>query len=1054
MVSSQQTLTQPTSSWRRIFEEVRRAVGHRRDETGVVGSINWLRKEMERRGANPNVVRNIIYRDKGKLADKRVLFTILRDLWATTGQPPLQAPDLEVLLSQSLSAEQEVLQLLGREKRRAYQGFVNAVRSGLAPKLLVTGKPGSGKTLLSDYIQQALEMAPKAADHIVRLELGSHDFASSLSRLASALGVSQELFESRLVKISASGAYSVQADAQAEVARVLFDALRSSDESWVLLLHLSQSLSRQESLGLAPLRLNTPEVPRVNASEWLWLSLLEPLSRLGNVSMLVSSADIPARVLQQLGRFEGPVKLNPPTVNEARRFVKVRLPQLTAQQQEALVKQSNRSFEELRTLTLLAEIREPVETQESDAHLEQLSSLVVRSGDAQLRDFLAALAVLSLPEFPTFAREALSALRPQPLSNLEQAFLDPAPGHHGAWRCFSRQLARRLREQLYQHRRQDFTALSAAASRYYAPAAFDEPGGEAAVRYLHHLLDARDWERLEHWLSRHSVPQVLLRRLWRTAQLELASRDALERIAQQVAAHYVKLGSNDHPDAQEALATLADSHVAERRAWTQLKRAEGAVVRGDFEEAEALVKDWPDSVDDRLKAERALVQASIARWRSQLERAAELIEREARARLPRIPPEGGESKLLHAKVAVWAGLVAKDQGELDGALREFESVETDDELVRARLAFQLGDVRLKLGYFDGAKAALDEAVRLAQRSEAPAFEQARYLARRGALKRKRGEFEKAEEDFATALAVIDHSAEEHGHASSAFALAKVRDEQAVNLLAQGRFAEAIDALGHNLDLFCHYQQTHRVDASFRVLRSSLRLALAYWCRGLAQPYRLPFLRYATPLSGPDVAHAERLLEGALASMKAHPDGVRRFGPLHRHALLSLSLVTPDAAKAVELASASLAGARYPYLRAESHATLAAARWRRGDEAAWDELERATRALALVRHDGERSNLGLEAWLLALELRLLVSAREVQQAGRKLAAALARGELAPYHEGLLRSYGEAIEAVPGERPLQTAALKALGLPTHIDAHVRFPDALVYRWRRLERAPVLS
>ena len=148
------------SPWRSVFEELRSLVGNQRDEQGVLGSINWLRKEMEKRRANPNVVRNIIYRDKGKLSDKRALFEIIKRLWESHADKPLQAPELEALLSAESGAEQEVAQLLGREKRRAYSSFVSGVRAQQAPSLLITGRPGSGKTLLMDYIQQALELAP------------------------------------------------------------------------------------------------------------------------------------------------------------------------------------------------------------------------------------------------------------------------------------------------------------------------------------------------------------------------------------------------------------------------------------------------------------------------------------------------------------------------------------------------------------------------------------------------------------------------------------------------------------------------------------------------------------------------------------------------------------------------------------------------------------------------------------------------------------------------------------------------------------------------------
>src|SRR5690606_6576042 len=108
------------SPWRLLFENVRKAIGQKRDENGVVGSINWLRGAMESHGANPNVVRNIIYRDKGRIPDKRALFVILDGLWQQAGNPPLDMPDLQAVLSPTASAEQEVLQLLGRDKRRAY----------------------------------------------------------------------------------------------------------------------------------------------------------------------------------------------------------------------------------------------------------------------------------------------------------------------------------------------------------------------------------------------------------------------------------------------------------------------------------------------------------------------------------------------------------------------------------------------------------------------------------------------------------------------------------------------------------------------------------------------------------------------------------------------------------------------------------------------------------------------------------------------------------------------------------------------------------------------
>jgi hypothetical protein len=173
------------------------------------------------------------------------------------------------------------------------------------------------------------------------------------------LGVPADLFETRLIKIGLASPFAVQADAQAEVARVILNAVRAQ-EAPVILLHISQTAValEPEMLGMAPLRLNSPEVPRVSAAEWLWLTLLEPLSRLPGLSLLVTMAELPRRAAQQLGHFDEPIKLSPPSASEAKRFVRARLPYLSLPQQEVIVQRAGRSYEDLRTLTLLAEIRE------------------------------------------------------------------------------------------------------------------------------------------------------------------------------------------------------------------------------------------------------------------------------------------------------------------------------------------------------------------------------------------------------------------------------------------------------------------------------------------------------------------------------------------------------------------------------------------------------------------------------------------------------------------------------------------------------------------------
>ncbi len=1054
------------SPWRPIFEAVRKTVGHKRDADGVLGSINWLRKEMERRGANPNVVRNIIYRDKGKLADKRVLFEILGELWTTTGQPPLRAPELEVLLSPGSSAEQEVLQLLGREKRRAYRSFVGGVRGGEIPHLLITGRPGSGKTLLADYIQQALEIQPRAADRIVRLEFSASDLAGALSRLALALGVQHELIEAKLLRIGSSSAFAVQADAQAEVARVIIDAARQVGGRMVFLLHVSQSMAGQDSLGMVPLRLNTPEVPRVSASEWLWLSLFEPLSRLPDVALLASMADVPARAMQRLGAFEGPIKLTPPTTAEARRFVRARLPHRSPTQQEDIVQRAGRSFEELRTLTLLAEVREPVgeaALEGSQLSIEQLSKLVDASGDAGLRDFLSALAALSLPEFPTFRADILMQLRQdgaKDLNTFELAFLDPVPGDEAGFRCFSRQLARALRQRMQEADPTRYRELNRQAADAYREAAWDDPASESASRFLHHAFEARDWDTMAAWLQRHSIQQSLVRRIWHAAAEELSGSPAFNGIARQVAAHYVKLGSYDHADARSAFEALARSEDADVRAWTTLKRAEGEVLKGRYEQAERLLENCPGTRVPLLRAEVALVRASIARWRSDLDEAARLVDEDASAELERVTDDDSASNLARAKVSVWAGLIAKDRGDLESALREFDSVVTDEDLIRARLAFQKGDVCLKLGRFDQARRELDLAVELAYRSEALVQEQTRFLSRRGTLFRRMGNLTAARRDFSAARDILELADAEPIERD--FWLAKVDDEAALALLAEGAFEEATFTLARNIERFRSYARALEVDADYRVLRTTLYIGLAYACRGMAQPFRLPLPVLPLPETDqPDLRHARQRIGEVLAALDDKPDR-ELHGVLVRQAHLHASLVATRPEDALGHAEKAIRESRFAYQRAEALAAAVAARLRLGDaDGAMEALSEGEMAMrAALPDDGrrERGDLGLRAQYVALAGATQLLHGASSEAAERLAIALEDPDLTAYHEGLLRAFGEGAERMPASDGAWRAHARLgalLGLEERPDVGpARLPDALVARWRDRQRmlAPV--
>jgi hypothetical protein len=1036
------------SPWRAVFEEIRRHVGNRRDPDGVPGSINWLRKQMALRGANPNVVRNIIYRNKGKLTDKTALYEILQTLWMTYYTKPLHAPELERLLRASTPSEQEVIQLLGRDKRQVYSRFVSGIQQGDRPKLLITGRPGSGKTLLLDYIQQALE---DQGTPLVRLE-NSQDLASTLTRLAVALGMPSTLIESKLLKVTASSAYAVQADAQADVARSILEHCRTLPHT-VIMLHVSQVLGDQHSLGTIPLRLNTPEVARVTATEWLYLNLLAPLSQLANLSLLVSMVNLPTQLSDTSDKFESPLTLSPPTLAEARRYVRGRLPQYSEVQQEALVQQAGRSFEELRTLTLLAEVREPVPTDSStNRNLEALSQLILTASNERLRDFLAALAVISTPEFPTFHMAALASLRPVPhrqLSALEQAFLDSLPAHPEIYRAFSRQFVRNLRQLLMTRNPSLYRELHSQAANYYMTAALQDPASEAGARYLYHLFEARDWPRLSAWLARASVSQVLLRQIWQAAQRELIDKVQREQLAHRIAARYVQLGSYQHPDVLRAFDYLSASDNPDIRLWTLLKRAEGAVIQGHIDQAERYLEGAETrQINARLNAEYELIQASIARWRSRLEEAARRVNDRVKPHLRYISASDAAGRLIHARVAVWAALIAKDRGDLQQALSELTSIESNDDLTSARVAFQRGDVQMKLGYFEAALSSLTMAVTAAQRSEALCQEQIRYLSRRGALHTLRGELQPADKDFTAALGALTHADSEVPELERDFWRAKVNDERALYLLVTGAHDEAILLLQQSRQNFQHYQTVMAVDASYRLLRNTLRLIVAYAFRGWGRPFRRsefgisPF----TSNTNADLEHARARLNAVMPKILSSQQP--SFDALKRQALrvASLILELPARQNATKML---LSLAHYPYQKAEALAFMTAASLDMHEFQEADALlTKAHRSLKQLQSKSESGDQELAIWLQTLELRLRLH-NDIDGATAHLLRLLQNPVHLPYQSTLLRCYGETLEALLGENSRTHPALQRLEITGLSDADIRLSEALLQNWHSVSQ-----
>lgn len=1066
------------SPWRSVFEETAKAAHGRRDEVATIGSINWLRHAMEQRGANPNVVRNIIYRDKGRLHDKRALFLIIEDLRRDLGLPPIADPELTQLGTPFAAAELEVDQVLGREQRRVYRVMVGGIRSGEHPKVIVTGRSGSGKTMLADYIQQALELHEGEDLSVHRVHFSSPELDAAFVRLAASLGMPSGLMESRLVRIGAAGPFAVQADAQAETVRLVMEHLRADPSPKVLLIHLSQGLGAEGKLGTQPLRLNTPDVPRVSAAEWLWKTLLRPVASLPRTSIYVSAAEVPAVAQAAAAPFEGPLRLAAPTAAEARRFVGAHGPDLSEAAKDAILARAGRSYEELRTLTLLTRARrhDPDVAGGADEALERLSDLVGPGADARTRAFLAALTALSSGEEQEVDGDELAevahALAPasarKGLTQFELAFLDGLPNRQGRYRAFSRRLLRLVAERLAGTDPELLSGAHATAAELTAAAAAAEPASRVAQRHLHHLLAARRWDDLVAWCETRPAPYTLLTSLWEAARQELEG-EPLEAVALAFARQMLRLGAFEHVETVRACELLARSADPVRRAWTAVMRAQAEVSAGRFERAEVLLvaTEGEGGGDPVLAAERDLTTASVLRWRGELDRAAELVAHVAGSDAVTAAPAGSlAERTLRAGAAVWAGLIAKDGGDLIGSLERLWAGDTEGDLMGARLAFQRGDVALRLGLHETARAELDHALAAAATYGALPRERARFAARRGTLARLMGDLQAAAEWFDLARALTEEGPGDR--LEVAFGLARVEDEAALAALAAGDHEAAVVALTTAIATFKEYQQRRDVDASFRIARAEVHLATAYALRGLNVPLRRPL-----PLPTPEPNRAD--LDHALASLGAvirsvtdprrrQPAGASALRGLVREARLMAAYITPDPDAALALAEEAVAAARFDYQRSAAHTARGQALLRAGRPqdalaavtAAEEALARSTTALssAVPGAPPESGDLGLHSQHVVIRAVAHLRAGDQAQAAEVLTRSLADERLAPFHEGVLRVFGEAAEREADQSWKRHRKLRAvLGIGgTGPSTPARLPDALVAAWRTRTAAPV--
>ena len=308
--------------WQAALRTLRPQLPRTREAWGVRGSLRWLEEAMKARGASPSSVRNIVYRDIGTAADKAALHGLLTELAAQVG---LSLAPLPANLRSPLPTE---LELLGRQKRRAFRQFLASVRqgavSGRGARLIVSGPAGAGKTLLSTHLERAI-LQQGLAPNVHRLTLG---------------GDVGPLFDG--LDISSSQPFAVQAGAQAQAARRFLEGLPAAGQRGVLLLRV---LRAGEFSGVPPRQLG-------GAATSLTAWAAEHLYRLApeGLNVLLAAEDEAALPEDLAGDR---IRLAPPTPAEARRYLMAQLG-IPAEQADALVRQTGRNLDRL---TLLAAAR-------------------------------------------------------------------------------------------------------------------------------------------------------------------------------------------------------------------------------------------------------------------------------------------------------------------------------------------------------------------------------------------------------------------------------------------------------------------------------------------------------------------------------------------------------------------------------------------------------------------------------------------------------------------------------------------------------------------------
>jgi len=1006
-----------STPWLETLNLLRPHLVGRRDENGHVGSLRWLENQMGARGASSGAVRNIVYREIGTSPDKALLRGVLETLCQSVGLELPHSLELEPL---EHDLYPQVRQLLGREKRMVYRRFLSGVRAGGQPKMLILGRHGAGKTMLMDHLCTALTSSSASLQgDPVRLHIGG-ELAPELERLFGQLKLARSSLHAPLSRLQESAPFAVSGSLQAEVGRALITALETVPESVsgrVLLLRAGQ----RGTLAGSVLRL--PDGSSATPSLWAWHHLLEPLQNSGwaILALLNTLEGLPPN----LGVYGEATLLPPPTLEEARRFVRLKLPYLPPPEVERIVGQAGRDYEALGLLTLLSGVEA-----EDGGRLPALR-------DERLRDFLEALSVACPPAWNDVDSGLLSSLLErrslEDLPALERAFLESSGrglggrgpdgrerGGRGRVRPTSRPLLEKLLER-YPHDRAERRRVL-----HQKAALLSEADGEIE-RALEHALEAGDGPGVVRLcldsVSQNGVvvvPFGSLENAWRRLKSGgLLPLEDGERLTLAVVEHYTTLGRYQHPSLDEALEVLRASPNPASRLLTQVRAVERAVEVARFEDARAALQPLPDPMNLALsealehlelgaatRGELALAHVALLRWEGQAALALRYVEVAAQC-ASSVGASSVNLEPLEQKTRFWRGLIRKDLGQWEGALLDLGSVSGSSMgLLSARAQYQLGDMWMRLGQQGWARDALEQALEGLRSSEAPLGEVSRARTGLGTALRRLGRLEEASRTF-TAAAVS---------APDDYTRARAQSEAVLLHAARGQFSLALD-LGHwAWRSFRDASSVRPAEADYRRQRVAYRVALVYLARGLGRPYLPPLL--GAREENPDLMHARALLEHTLKEVRDLE--AERSRSLRMDCYLALGLATPDPQQALLLQQTALEEASHPYHVFQAHTYLAEAQFRAGNTSgALSEVNRAhvyARRAARLGGTDRLFEPSFNAWLALLEaLSLLGEDRD--SALEVLQTALEDFELKPFCGGLLSA------AVAGGFSLEELRLEA-------------------------------